>query len=479
MWKLLLTVGCSCFCAIAVMSSDCLAIERRPNVIVVLIDDMGSADLSCFGGTVVKTPHLDRLAEEGLRFRSFYVNAPICSPSRVALTTGQYPHRWRITSYLDNRKANEQRGVAQWLDLKAPVLARELQRGGYATGHFGKWHMGGQRDVADAPLITEYGFEASLTNFEGLGPRVLPLLDAFDGKPARKHDLGSATLGRGTIQWAERSTITGEFVKSAVEFIDRTQATATDGKAARPFYINVWPDDVHSPFFPSQVGRAGKNGNKRALYYEVLAEMDRQLGVLFESVRKDPALRDNTLILVMSDNGHEDGAGSSTPLRGGKTWLYEGGIRSPLIAWAPGMMARDAVGEINADSIFCALDLNRSLYAVTQTLLPIGTTLDGEDLSATLLGHSSKSRSAPIFWRRPPDRPGTIEQDNPDLGVRDGRWKFCMNYDGSEPQLFDLTADVSESRNLVAEHPETAQRLRSLVDAWNSQLPTDAGSVKP
>jgi uncharacterized sulfatase len=128
-------------------------IPRRPNVILVLVDDLGWSDLGCFGGPTA-TPHIDRLAAEGRRFRRFYVNAPICSPSRVALTTGQYPQRWRITSYLDNRENNAARGMAQWLDPGAPVLARELGRAGYATGHFGKWHMGGQRDVGDAPLIT-------------------------------------------------------------------------------------------------------------------------------------------------------------------------------------------------------------------------------------------------------------------------------------------------------------------------------------
>ncbi|MCA9239915.1 MAG: sulfatase-like hydrolase/transferase, partial [Planctomycetales bacterium] len=113
-----------------------------PNIVVVLIDDMGWADPSCFGGQGAETQNVDRLAAEGVRFTNFYVNSPICSPSRVALTTGQYPHRWRITSYLDNRQSNQQRGLAQWLDPSAPVLARQLQRAGYATGHFGKWHMG-------------------------------------------------------------------------------------------------------------------------------------------------------------------------------------------------------------------------------------------------------------------------------------------------------------------------------------------------
>ncbi|MEZ5301477.1 MAG: sulfatase-like hydrolase/transferase [Verrucomicrobiales bacterium] len=172
-----------------------------PNFVFVFIDDMGWGDLSCFGGEGPETEHIDRLASEGLRFTNFYVNSPICSPSRTALTTGQYPQRWGITSYLAHREANDRRGMAQWLDLKAPTLAKALAARGYACGHFGKWHLGGQRDVGEAPLITEYGFSKSLTNFEGASrARVLPLCDAFDGKPPRKHALGSDSLGRGPIE---------------------------------------------------------------------------------------------------------------------------------------------------------------------------------------------------------------------------------------------------------------------------------------
>ncbi|MCL4195170.1 MAG: sulfatase-like hydrolase/transferase, partial [Thermoguttaceae bacterium] len=152
-----------------------LTAAERPNIVVIFIDDMGWGDLSCFGNTEVKTENLDRLAAEGIRFEQFYVISPICSPSRTAISTGQYPQRWRINSYLDNRRVNNRRGVAQWLAPEAPMLARSLHAAGYATGHFGKWHMGGQRDVGEAPLINQYGFDASLTNFEGLGDRVLPL----------------------------------------------------------------------------------------------------------------------------------------------------------------------------------------------------------------------------------------------------------------------------------------------------------------
>lgn len=446
-----------------------VAMSQQPNVIAILIDDMGYSDLGCFGGTLAPTPNLDRLASEGIRFQSFYVNSPICSPSRTALTTGQYPHRLRITSYLDNRKRNKERGVAQWLDPETLTIADRLKKVGYTTGHFGKWHMGGQRDVGDAPLITEYGFDRSLTNFEGLGPRVLPLNDAFNGKPAKKHDLGSAGLGNGPIRWANRSEITGEFVAEAIEFIRQAQS---EGK---PFYLNLWPDDVHSPFFPPKSVRNSTDLSKRSLYYAVLQAMDQQIGLLLDHVRNDDALRRNTLIVVASDNGHEDGAGMSEPFRGGKTWLYEGGIRSPLIVWGPGLVSQEKAGTINADGVLCALDLNRSLTAIGGASIENGATCDGEDLSALLLGRSATGRQAPIFWRRPPDRPGTAEQDNPDLAVREGKWKLLINNDRTMPQLYDLQADQSETRNVASEHSDVTARLTELLFRWNSELPLDAG----
>ncbi len=440
----------------------------QPNIITVFIDDMGWSDLSCFGGDVVKTENIDRLAGEGIRFHRFYVNSPICSPSRVALTTGQYPQRWRISSYLAHRQLNIDRGMAQWLDPDAPSLPRELRLGGYATGHFGKWHMGGQRDVGDAPLISEYGFDKSLTNFEGLGPRVLPLKAAFNGEPPRKHALGSDQLGKGPIRWEDRSVITAAFVDEALHFIDRAEATD------QPFYINLWPDDVHSPFFPPEALREEADGGKRELYLAVLKAMDDQLGELFDRVRDDQRLRDNTLIVVCSDNGHEQGAGRSDPLRGGKTWLYEGGVRSPLIVWGPGMVDADAAGTVNDESIFSAIDLNVSLYAIAGVEPPDGKELDGEDVSETILGTSKRSRTAPIFFRRPPDRPGTDDDPNPDLAVRDGRWKYLVHLDGSREQLYDLSADISESNNVASQHPDVAKRLKEAVLTWNAEMPVDA-----
>ena len=183
----------------------------KPNIILVFIDDMGWGDFSCFGNQAAETPNIDGLASEGIRFEQFYVNSPICSPSRTAISTGQYTQRWQITSYLAHRKMNHERGMAQWLDPKAPMLARSLKQAGYATGHFGKWHMGGQRDVNDAPFITEYGFDTSLTNFEGMGPKLLPLtLKPGQNEPGRIWEKAE-TLGKG-FRWMLRSEITSGFI---------------------------------------------------------------------------------------------------------------------------------------------------------------------------------------------------------------------------------------------------------------------------
>ena len=453
------------WCAVLVFCCVNLACSSRaaqPNVVVVLIDDMGWGDFSCFGNPEVKTESIDRLAQQGIRFEQFYVNSPICSPSRTALTTGQYPQRWRMNSYLDNRAANERRGVAQWLDPKAPTLARHLKQAGYATGHFGKWHMGGQRDVGDAPAITEYGFDESLSNFEGLGPRLLPLCDAHDGQPLRKHALGSDNLGRGPIIWMDRSEITSGFVGAAIEFIKKS---AID---AKPFYVNVWHDDVHSPFYPPADRRG--DGSKRALYKGVLKTMDEQLEPLFNFIRTNEPLRTNTLILVCSDNGPEPGAGSAGPFRGAKATLYEGGTRSPLIVWGPGLIDVKQAGTRNDRSVFSSIDLVPSILSLAGVQVQKGL-FDGQDLGATLVGKEQGSRQAPLCWRRPPDRPGGAGENLPDLAIREGDWKLLCEYDGSRPQLYDLGKDPAESKDVSVQNPAIVERLSSAVVKWYQSAP--------
>jgi arylsulfatase A-like enzyme len=441
--------------------------SRRPNIVMVFIDDMGWGDLSCFGNRDAQTPHIDRLAAEGIRFSQFYVNSPICSPSRCALTTGQYPERWRITSYLAHRAENERRGIAQWLDPQAPTLARLLHDSGYATGHFGKWHLGGQRDVDNAPPISAYGFDETLTNFEGMGAKLLPLtLKPGAAQPGRIW--ADAQILGGPVIWMQRSEITGGFAGAATAFIDRAV------KADKPFYVNLWPDDVHSPFWPP-VEMWG-DGSRRRLYLSVLEAMDRQLGRLFDHIRNTPALRDNTLVLVCSDNGPDVRAGSAGPFRGTKATLYEGGTRSPLVVWGPGLIDADKAGTHNDASVFSAMDLAPSLLVLAAVSKPADVKFDGENILPVLIGASTASRAEPLFWRRPPDRKTAYGAGPlPDLSVREHDWKLLCEYDGSKPELYNLTADPGEQTNVAAQHPDVVRRLTEALLAWNKTMPADRG----
>ena len=424
---------------------------RRPNVVFVFIDDMGYADLSCFGNRRVKTPNIDRLAAGGIRLTSFYVNSPICSPSRVAVTTGQYPARHRITSYLAARKANRERGMADWLDPKAQTVARTFQAAGYATGHFGKWHMGGGRDVQDAPLPSAYGFDEHFVNFEGMGPKI-------DPRQTPKH------------QW------TRLYVDKSIDFIRRNKL--------RPFYLHLWPNDVHDAHVPlpelkGAFDSVTDNPFERK-FFAVLTEMDRQLGRLFDEIDR-LGLAENTILVLTSDNGPTDWAsyykakqappGSTGPLFGRKWCLYEGGIRMPFIARWKG---RIPAGRTDEGTVMAAIDLFPTFCALADVPPPKGWAFDGLDMSRALLGEPVV-RSRPIFWQyggvRARLRPGNPKYHSPSLAVREGQWKLLVEPDGSGVQLFDLAADPSESGDLARQKPEIATRLSETVRAWWKTMP--------
>ncbi len=426
---------------------------------------MGWADLSSFGNVDAKTPNIDRLASQGISFDQFYVNAPICSPSRVAISTGTYPQRWNITSYLAHRDQNNERGLAQWLDPSAPMLARNLKNAGYATGHFGKWHMGGQRDVTEAPYITAYGFDESLTNFEGMGAKLLPLTKDETGKVDTIW--GKAQILGEPVTWMQRSAITTGFIDAAINFIGKRN------KEEKPFYVNIWPDDVHSPYWPpfEEYGVA-KEAGKRGLYLAVLEAMDQQFGKLFDFIESNEQLRDNTLIVFCSDNGPELGAGRAGELKGYKTHLYEGGIRSPLIIWGPGFIDKSLNGTRNKQSVFSAIDLAPSLMEFTGTKPPEGTIADGENVLNTILGESNESRPSPIFFSRPPDRKNYYGFENlPDLAIREGSWKLLCDYDGSRPELYHIENDPGELQNLADHHAEKVKEMSQSVISWHQSMP--------
>ncbi|MGQ8338822.1 sulfatase-like hydrolase/transferase [Sunxiuqinia sp. A32] len=434
--------------------------KEKPNILLVFIDDMGYGDLACYGNNEVKTPNIDKLASEGIQFNQFYSNAPICSPSRVAITTGQYPSRWAINTIVASREKNRERGVSDCLSLKAPTIARELSANGYYTAHIGKWHMGGGRDIGDVPLITEYGFDESVTQFEGLGERYLATYETLDlgGDSTRNLEKWSAALGRGEIHWENRYMITGKFVDRAIQAIENAQ------KADKPFYINLWPDDVHTPNEPSPTNR--RDGSKHAFFNGVVNELDVELGRIFDYIKNNKELAENTLVIVTSDNGPEKGIGSAGNLRGHKFALYEGGIREPFIVWYPPKIKANKQGTINTESVIVAMDLPPTILSIAGINYD-EIKFDGIDVSPILLGEKSAIREQPVMWRRPTDHDIKNGVDFPDMAIRQGDFKLLINFDGTGVELYNIKNDEAETTNLATKYPKIVNELKEKVFEWH------------
>ncbi len=441
--------------------------QKNTNIIFIFIDDMGYADLGCYGRKDVHTPNIDRLAKEGILFTQFYVNSPICSPSRTAVTTGNYPSRWGITSFISSRKHNEQRGMKNYLTLEAPSVARNIRKAGYYTAHIGKWHMGGGRDVGDAPLITEYGFDESVTQFEGLGERYLAIYETFgQWKNGRRElELNSAKLGRGKVHWVSRDKCTEIFVDRTIQAIENAQ------KENKPFYINLWPDDIHTPLEPPKHLR--DDLSMQARFLGVMHEMDKQMGRLFDFIRNNQELKDNTLIIFTSDNGPDKAVNDAGPLRGYKTNLYEGGFREPFIAWWPGKIPKNKVGTKNTETVMAGIDLPLTFMEIAGAKPDKNIEYDGESMLAAISGKEQKKRSKPLFWIRPPDRPGYGTDNDPDLAIRKGDYKLMMDFDGNNVQLYNLIEDVGESKNLKDDLHEKLAELKKELEAWFKNYPHD------
>jgi arylsulfatase A-like enzyme len=440
--------------------------QEKPNILFIFIDDMGYADLGCYGNEDVHTPNIDRLAKEGILFTQFYVNAPICSPSRTAVTTGQYPARWGISSYINNRKSNADRGMKNYLDLSAPSVARNLKQAGYYTAHIGKWHMGGGRDVGDAPLITEYGFDESVTQFEGLGERYLATYETLNlPDSTRGLEKQSAKLGNGPVHWAKRENFTQIFVDRTIVAIENAH------KADKPFYINLWPDDIHTPLEPPLHLRGDLS--TKARFLGVMHEMDKQMGRLFDYIRNNPELKENTLIIFTSDNGPDKAVNNAGPLRGYKTNLYEGGFREPFISWWPGKIPKKKEGTKNTKTVMAGIDLPLTFMKIAGATPDKDEEYDGESMLEAISGKTQQKRSNPIIWIRPPDRPGYNGDNDPDLAIRKGDYKLLMDFDGSNIQLYNLEKDMGETQNLSEKEPVKASELKMELEEWFQKYPLD------
>ena len=445
-------------CVLCVLCGQSFAAPARPNLLLILVDDLGWGDLAANGGAGVPTPRMDQLAREGTRFTQFYVASPICSPSRCGLLTGQFPARWRITSYLQSRAGNAECGQADFLDPKAPSLPRAFQAAGYATAHIGKWHLGGGRDVTNAPKFAAYGYDLGLGTYESPEP--------------------AAPLGLKTVPWGTNREPQQVARHDRTRWmVDATLAFAKRG-GAQPWLVNLWPDDVHTPYRPRE-GKADREFAAR--YRDVLLETDRQIGRLLDGLRELGAAT-NTLVLLAGDNGPEPSLNRTRTggLRGMKWSLYEGGIRTPLIARWPGVIPAN---RVNTTTVVSAVDFFPTLCALAGVPAPTGVKFDGEDLSAVFQG-AKAGRTRPLFWeygRQPapagksgirafpyPNEPGA---KSPNVAVRDGDWKLLVNADSTGTELYNLATDSNETKNLTATEAATAARLQAAALAWRKSLP--------
>jgi uncharacterized sulfatase len=467
---------------------------QQPNIVVVNIDDMGWGDFHSYGSAYSQTPNIDALASQGTRFTQFYNAAPICSPSRAALITGQYAARSGINSFLDNTTSNLARDNANSLPLTAPSMVRAFHDAGYATGHFGKWHMGGGRDVgyavgttagtnAVAPRIVEYGYDQAWTQMEGLANRIInltPYGGNANGTTTRPssyyNDLNQQSEARGTgggqdqLVYLERQFNADFMANRTIDFIDASHATNPN----KPFFINYWPDEVHTVNDPPAVYKAKYDALYPSLpadqrnYLASLEHVDAQIGRIVDHIDQ-LGLGDNTLIVVTADNGavlaNANRIGSNGPFRGGKGDVFEGGVREPLIArWTGHVTA----GRTDTQTVMWTPDLFPTLTQIAGVANPASVTFDGQDLSQALLGVQSETRTKPLFWNMNrgtedrhsnPNSSGAGANGQEVLGVRYGNWKLLVNAKATAPELYDLSNDVGETTNRATQNPAVVNLL--------------------
>ena len=433
------------------MSAAAIAAER-PNIVFLLTDDMGYGDVGCYGGKFVPTPNIDRLAKEGTKFTQFYVASPVCSPSRTGFLTGMYPSRWKITSYLQTRAGNRACEMNDFLDPKAPTIARTLKAAGYATAHIGKWHMGGGRDVTNAPPFSAYGFDEHVSTYES--PEPDPDITATNWIWSA-HD---------KVKRWERS---GYFVDKALDFLKRHKG--------QPTYVNLWPDDVHTPWVPEDAGfkRRQENDEAEPKFEKVLAEYDRQVGRFLDGL-KEIGLEKNTIVIFTSDNGPLPtfDASRAGGLRGSKISLYEGGTRMPFIIRWPG---HTPAGKLNETTVLNATDLFPMFCHLTGTSMPKGNQFDGEDLSGVFFG-KAPTRKKEMLWEYGRNNtsfnyPKIARDRSPNVAIREANWKLLINADGTGVELYDILKDRNETTNVAEKNPAVTKRLSEKALAWRKSLP--------
>ncbi len=449
--------------------------KRPPNVIFILTDDQGWGDAKFAGHPYLKTPNLDRLAREGTWLRQFYVAATVCSPSRAAFMTSHYPARHQIHGHFSSHDQNAARSMPDWLDADVTTLPDLLKQAGYATAHFGKWHLGGG---AGAPAPEAYGFDVSKT-VNSSGPSL-----GDEGKEPYFRARSTALIVDETIRFAQANK-------------------------DRPFYVNLWTlvphallkptpeqlavyadlkpradDPAFGDWMQQYLGKAKDLRSQMQVFAASVTDLDTQVGRLLDALDQ-LGLTNDTLIFFSSDNGPEDyrignasnaGVGSTGPLRARKRSMHEGGIRTFGIVRWPGKVP---AGRVEETAVSGGVDFLPTIAALAGVKIPTALAPDGEDKSALWLGAAATPRRQPLYWEWISGVQGPEDgYMPPPLCVRDGPWKLFVKHDGQGAQLFDIPKDAAEKHDVAAANPDVVKELTAKALAWAKTLPASPARDK-
>jgi len=408
------------------------SVSRRPNILFLLADDLGYGDLGAYGHREIRTPHLDQLARQGLRFTQFYSNGAVCTPTRAALLTGRYPQRFGAQLREGLRPGSE-----SGIPAEIRTLPELLRQAGYRTMHIGKWHIG-HAQAAFRPLLKGYD-----TFFGFLHPRYLP-----DG-------YRDPLLQRGEETPRRHQGHLSDLLTAEAAAILRGEKEP-GGAPRQPFFITVWFFSPHLPLMPPERWAARYADTPEGRYRALVSSLDESVGTLLQALT-EAGLDEETIVVFMSDNGghakaHPD---SNRPLRGGKNTLAEGGIRVPMIVRWPGHVPEGA----HSDEFALGFDLVPTL-AELAGVAPSAIAFDGRSLTALLTAGDRSAQPATaapdIFWD---DREPT-----PRFAVRRQHWKL-LGVEG-KTSLFDLRKDLGESTDLAAHHPELVAEMTVAYRRW-------------
>lgn len=453
-------IALTLFCLLAV-STALHAEADKPNILFILVDDLGWGDLGCYGNKRIKTPSLDKLAREGTIFTQYYQGGSVCSPSRGCLMTGRWPAELKIHGHYATPELNRRRSMGNFLDPSEMTLPRLLQKSGYRTIHVGKWHLGKPPGVESGEnTLGCYGFDES---------RWVDVAGQLDGVPINLWSIKHRPIASKTL------------VDETIEIL----GTADE----KPFYCQLWLNDPHAPLAPSseQMEPYRKRPHNPTpdgytapveVYGGTVTEMDRQIGRLLKGL-DELELSKNTIVIFSSDNGPEDieignsawsGIGSAGPFRGRKRSLYEGGTRVPFIVRWPG---NTPGGQVNDTTVVSGADLLPTLCGLADVDLPesVKGVQRGENVTTAFKGDKSFQRSKPLCWEWRYKVFNHPWNASPILAIRDGRWKLLMNPDRSRIELYDIPSDPGEQTNLAEKNPDTVERLSKTVLDWQKTLP--------